>query len=174
MKMNETRVTGTMSKNIYRQLMKSFCLLVAIAAVVLALLAITGQFSIDAHSDDALGVYYSAFKGLPAYYNAGLSTVLVLETVSVILLPIGLLAARRSIKALQEVSVMPWLVVMLAAVLNTAVGFIGIGEANYGPPPILVTILPWFLQTQFVFIAGLVAGYGLLAWRLSKHHGGRA
>jgi hypothetical protein len=96
-----------MVRDVLLQSGKAWCVFFVIALVTFGSLIVTGHFHIDTYDDNALGVYDSALAGLPAYYNDGIATIEVLEAIVLLAMPVVLLVARRYVKVLRNVSVIP-------------------------------------------------------------------
>ncbi len=153
-----------MVRNVLLQLGKAGCVCFIIGLAAFGSLVVTGHFHIDTYDDNALGVYDSALVGLPAYYNDGIATIEVLEAITLLAMPLVLLVARRYVKVLRDVSVIPWLTVVVAFFFALFV-WPSSGYAIFDQS--VSSIFPRFLHLEIPLATGLMLGYGLLMWKMA-------
>lgn len=154
-----------MVRDVLLQSGKAWCVFFVIVIVTFGSLVVTGHFHVDTHDDNALGVYDSALAGLPAYYNDGIATIEVLEVIALLAMPIVLLVARRYIKVLRGVSVIPWVVDVGAFFFSL---FVWPGSRYEVFDQSVSSIFTRFLYMEIPLAAGLALGYGVLMWKMKR------
>jgi drug/metabolite transporter (DMT)-like permease len=83
--------------------------------LALLVLVLLGQFHFDDSSyPDKFGVYYSALKGLPSYFNPLWQTLLFMEGIAILALPIFLLFFRKRLR----LPVTPWIITLIVSVMG--------------------------------------------------------
>jgi hypothetical protein len=137
-----------------KSLANSLVILAGLMIIALLVLVLSRQFHFnDSSYPDKFGIYYSALKGLPSYFNPLWQTFLFMEGVALLIMPVLLLILRKRLK----LPVMPWMITLATSLLGLLLLSSLIRNA-YPFDDTVDSTLPWFTYIELVILASVLVG----------------
>jgi hypothetical protein len=132
----------------------SLSILIGLMIIVLLVLVLLGQFHFDDSSyPDEFGVYYSALKGLPSYFNPLWQTLLFMEGIAILALPIFLLFFRKRFR----LPVTPWIITIIVSVVGLFLLRSLVSHA-YPFDDTVDSTLSWFTYIELIVFGSVLVG----------------
>lgn len=131
---------------------------VTIAVATLFAAAITGNFKVNNSSHPVIFGVYSNTLTQTAHLNPLWETTAIVECVTLLLLPIALLGARRYVTTLRNITVLPWVTGLTGVACAIFLWPLRFGWDTRPFDPFTMSELSTLLQMQVPIIAGIVVG----------------
>lgn len=147
-------------------LARSLLIFVSTMGLIALILVLVGQFKIDNRADfGKFGIYDSALRGLPSFYNTLRMTIVNLELLTIFTMPIFLLVFRKWLR----LPIVPWLLT-IGFTLCCYFAFSPIITKYVVNTDFLVSSnIAVFIYMQFVMLVAILLGhltyYGFSALR---------
>ncbi len=150
-------------KSTLKALTQSLFIVAGLMVAITIVLAIFGQFQFDDVSyPDKFGIYFSALKDLPSYLNPLRQTLIILEGIALLLLPVCLFVFRRRFK----LPITPWLMTIAISIIGLLASLSLLRNA-YPFDDTVDSNTSWFLYLQVVFVVAVFMGQ-CVCYALSK------
>lgn len=128
---------------------------IGLMVLVLIVLVVTGQFHIDNKDyPEKFGIYYSALRGLPAYYNPLWQSILALQGIALVLLSALLFLFRKKLK----LPALPWLLTIVITMIGI-VAFRPVLNRAYPFDDTVSSTIKWFVYMELIAIAATLLGH---------------
>lgn len=131
---------------------------VTIAVAIVLAAAITGNFRIDNSNHPAVFGVYDNVVTRTAHLNPLWETIAIVECVTLLLLPIALLVARRYVTLLRNIAVLPWITGLAGVACAVFLWPLRFACDTRPFDPFTMSELSTLLQMQLPIIAGIAVG----------------